>query len=172
MAALRLKMIDDYEIVFGAPGDIPGILMIQEANLPHNGGTLSVRLSADWFQRAILEESLVVCRREGAVVGYLLGASVATWGNVPIIRAMLCAFPPQPDFYLYGPICVAETERGNGLASAMFEELKARRRGRTAMLFVRADNPPPLRAHQKMGMRELGEFVNDGVPYVAFTYVG
>ena len=165
-------MIDDYEIVFGAPDDIPGILTIQEANLPHNGGSLSVRLSADWFQGAILEQSLIVCRREGGVVGYLLGASLAAWGNVPIIQAMLCAFPPHPDFYLYGPICVAEIERGKGVAGAMFEELKARRRGRAAMLFVRADNPPSLRAHQKMGMRELGTFVNDGMPYVAFTYVG
>src|SRR5262249_7510762 len=127
-----LQMIDDHEIVFGTPDDIPGILTIQEANLPHNGGTLSVRLSADWFQRAIIEKSLIVCRRESAVVGYLFGVSLASWGNVPIIKAILCAFPPQPDFYLYGPICVAETERGKGVAGAMFEELKARRRGRPA----------------------------------------
>ena len=165
-------MTADYEIFLGTPEDIPGVLTLQEANLPHNGGTLSVRLSADWFQRAILEKSLLVCRREGAVVGYLLGASLTAWGNVPVIQAMLCAFPPHPDFYLYGPICISETERGKGLAGAMFEELKARRRGQPAMLFVRADNPSSLRTHQKMGMRELGAFVNDGVPYIAFTYVG
>ena len=163
-------MIADYDIVFGTPDDVPGILTLQEANLPHKGGTLSVRLSADWFQRAILEKSLIVYRREGAVVGYVLGASLAAWGNVPIIQAMLSAFPPRPDFYLYGPVCVAETERGKGLAGAMFEELKARLPGRAGMLFVRSDNPPSLQAHQKMGMRELGTFVSDGVPYVAFTY--
>ena len=67
---LRASMIADYDIVFGTPDDVPGILTLQEANLPHKGGTLSVRLSADWFQRAILEKSLIVCRREGAVVGY------------------------------------------------------------------------------------------------------
>jgi RimJ/RimL family protein N-acetyltransferase len=54
----------------------------------------------------------------------------------------------------------------------MFEQLKAHRPSRPAMLFVRSDNPPSLQAHQKMGMRELGTFVSDGVPYVAFTYRG
>ena len=36
------QMIADYEIVLGTPDDIPGVLMLQEANLPHNGGSLSV----------------------------------------------------------------------------------------------------------------------------------
>jgi predicted GNAT family acetyltransferase len=67
---------------------------------------------------------------------------------------MLCAFPP-PDCYLYGPVCVAESERGKGLARALFEELRARLPGRPAMLFVRADNAASLRAHRKMGMHDL-----------------
>jgi RimJ/RimL family protein N-acetyltransferase len=42
--------------------------------------------------------------------------------------------------------------------------------GRPAMTFVRADNAPSLRAHRKMGMRELGTFVSEGVPHIALTY--
>ena len=38
------------------------------------------------------------------------------------------------------------------------------------MTFVRADNVPSLRAHQKMGMRELGTFISEGVPQIALTY--
>ena len=97
---------------------------------------------------------------------------MAANAHIAIIQAMLCAFPPPPDCYLYGPICVAESERGNGLARAMFEELRARLPGRPAMLFVRADNTASLRAHEKMGIRDLGTFMNDGVPYVALTYIG
>src|SRR5215475_592432 len=98
MAALRLKMIDDYEIVFGAPGDIPGILMIQEANLPHNGGTLSVRLSADWFQRAILEESLVVCRREGGPITLPHFVRIRRWGCESLVSSSMtvCLMLPSP----------------------------------------------------------------------------
>ena len=166
------EMIADHEISLGTPDDIPGVLMLQEANLPHNGGSLSVRMNADWFQRAILEKSLVIGRRDGKVVGYVLGTSFGMKAPVAIIQSMLRAFPAPPDCYLYGPMCVAETERGKGLASAMFKELRARLSGRPAMLFVRADNTSSLQAHRKMGMRELGTFVNEGVHYVALTYGG
>jgi ribosomal protein S18 acetylase RimI-like enzyme len=165
-------MTADYEIFLGTPEDISGVLTLQEANLPHNGGNLSVRLSADWFQRAIRERSLVICRREGKIVGYVLGTSFGLKEPVAIIQSMLRAFPASPDCYLYGPICVAETERGKGLATAMFKELRAHLSGRPAMLFVRADNPSSLQAHRKMGMQELGTFDNEGVLYVALTYSG
>jgi len=38
------------------------------------------------------------------------------------------------------------------------------------MTFVRADNGTSLRAHHKMGMRELGTFVNGGVTFIALSY--
>jgi predicted GNAT family acetyltransferase len=85
---------------------------------------------------------------------------------------MLRSFPAPPDCYLYGPVCVDATERGKRLAGMMFEELRARLPGRPAMTFIRADNDPSLRAHRKMGMRELGTFMSEGVPHIAFTYIG
>jgi RimJ/RimL family protein N-acetyltransferase len=42
--------------------------------------------------------------------------------------------------------------------------------GRPAMTFVRADNLPSLQAHRKMGMRELGTFMSEGIPHVALSY--
>ena len=57
-----------------------------------------------------------------------------------IIQTMLRDFPPLPDCYLYGPVCVAETERGKGLAGALFEVLQRHMAGRPAMTFIRADN--------------------------------
>src|ERR1700752_1251908 len=121
-----------YDISLARLEDVPDILALQEMNLPVSGGTLSVRLTPDWFEDAILEKSVVVGRRESKVVGYLVGASLAANAEVSIIQAMLRTFPPTPGCYVYGPICVAETERGKGLASAMFEELRARLSGRPA----------------------------------------
>jgi len=83
---------------------------------------------------------------------------------------MLRTFPPPPNCYLYGPVCVAETERGKGLAGAMFKELQTQMNGRPAMTFVIADNDSSLRAHDKMGMQRLGTFVNGTVTYVALKY--
>src|SRR5664279_999781 len=159
-----------YEISLATPDDIPGILAVQEPNLPDSGGSLSVRQTADWFKHAVLEKSVVVGRRDGKVVGYVLGTSLAAKAHVTIIQTMLRAFPAPRDCYLYGPVCVAETERGKGLAAALFEVLQTHMGGRPAMTFVRADNAPSLRAHRKMGMRELGTFMSKGVPHIALTF--
>ena len=158
-----------YKIAFGTPSDIPAILALQESNLPENGGSLSVREAADWFTRASGEKSLVVARRDGKLVGYLLGTSIATKAHVPIIQEMLNTFPTSLDCYLYGPVCVTETERGKGLAGAMFEKLQSHMR-RPAITFVRADNGASLRAHRKMGMQDVGPFTNEGVSFVAFAF--
>ena len=165
-------MTADYEITLATPEDIPGIITLQDPNVIDRGGGLSVRQTAEWFRRSMLEMPIIVGRRDGKIVGYVLSTSLAAKSHVSIIQAMLRSFPPPPDCYLYGPVCVHTTERGKGLAGMMFEELRARLPGRPAMTFVRADNAPSLQAHRKMGMRELGMFMSEDVPYVAFTYTG
>ena len=162
----------DYDIALATPDDIPGMLALQDANLPDKGGSLSVRLTEDWFRDTILEKSIVVARCNSKVVGYVMGTSLAANAHIAIIQAMLRAYPASPDCYVYGPICVAKSERGKGLARALFEQLRSLIPGRPAMLFVRADNPSSLQAHRKMGMRELGTFDNEGVRYMALTYSG
>ncbi len=130
----------EYDISLATPDDVPGILALQEPNLVERGGGLSVRQNADWFRRAILDKSVVVARSNGKVVGYVLGTSLAAKAHIPIIQAMLRAFPPPPDCYLYGPVCVAESERGKGLAVLLFKELQTHMNGRPTMTFIRADN--------------------------------
>jgi GNAT superfamily N-acetyltransferase len=132
-----------------------------------NGGSLSVRQTADWFKKAILEKSVVAGRHNGKVVGYVLGTSLAAKAHVGIIQSMLRTFPPPLDCYLYGPVCVAKAERGKGLAGALFEVLRTHMGNRPAMTFVRTDNAPSLQAHRKMGMRDVGTFVHEDVTYIA-----
>ena len=92
--------------------------------------------------------------------------------DVPIIRALLAAYPGAPDAYVYGPICVSAEERGKGVAQAMFAELQRLLPGREGILFIRRDNPASLRAHASMGMHEVAGFVFNGNDYVALSYVG
>jgi L-amino acid N-acyltransferase YncA len=160
----------DFEIALATPADIPGIMAVQEPNVPDSGGSLAVRRTAEWFDRTMLEMPIVVARREGRVVGYVVSTSLAAKSDVGIVQAMLRRFPPPRDCYLYGPVCVSETERGKGLAQILYEELRERLPGRPAMTFVRVDNTASLRAHRKMSMRELGTFLNEGIVYVAFGY--
>ena len=165
-------MTTRYDITLATPEDVPAILALQEVNLYENGGGLSARQTGEWFRRTMSEMPIVVGRRDGKLVGYLLATSLAAKAHVAIVQTMLRVFPPPPECYLYGPVGVAGSERGNGLAGILYAELRSRMRGRPAMTFIRSDNAPSLRAHRKMGMKELGEFATDGESYIAFSYDG
>ena len=165
-------MPEECEIAVATTGDIDAILDLQEQNLPSHGGTLSVRLPREWFEAAIAAMPVIVARRDGALVGYVVSSSLAANAVVPVVQAMLRAYPAAADAYVYGPVCVEETERGHGLAGAMFAMLRAHLPRREAVTFIRRDNEPSLRAHAKMGMRQLGSFDHDGVAFAALSCDG
>ena len=152
--------------------DLDGILELQAANQPERGGMLSANLSRSRVAELMLGMPLIVARRGGRVVAFLMNSTREMNDDIPIIRAMLEAYPGTADAYVYGPICVKEEERGKGLAQAMFTELRRLERGREGILFIRRDNPASLRAHRKMGMREVAGFVLGGIDYVVLSYVG
>ena len=165
-------MDEIYEIGSATVGDISAILDLQERNLPHQGGTLSARLSRSWFEAAITAMPVIVARQAGRVVGYLVSSPLQAYAEVPVVQAMLQAYRGAPDAYVYGPICVEKTERGRGVVGAMFEALRARLPGREGVLFIRRDNEASLKAHAKMGVREVAAFKYDGTDFAVLSYVG
>jgi len=52
----------------------------------------------------------------------------------------------------------------------MYQEMRKRLPGRTAMSFARSDNIPSIRANRKMGKMELGEFIHDAESYIVFAF--
>ena len=167
-----MSATDGIEIDTADERDLDGILALQEANQPERGGTLSARLSRTQLQTMLTDLPLLVARRYDAIVGYLLAASTATVGGVPVIRAMLAAYGGKPNAYVYGPIVVAEAERGRGLAQHLFESLRTRLPGREGILFIRADNSASLRAHEKMGVVPRGTFRHNDRDFVVLSYEG
>jgi hypothetical protein len=115
---------------------------------------------------------VIAAKRNGQVVGYLVFGSLAAQSKVPIVQAMLKAYPGTPDAYNYGPVCVAESERGRGLAGEMFAALRALFPEREAVAFIRGDNAPSLSAHTKMGMQQVAEFTHDGIEFVVMAHSG
>ena len=152
--------------------DAPGILDLQASNLPDRGGLLSVGFPQAWFEAAIAAMPVIIAERDGEVLGYLVSAPFSALAQVPIVQAMLRAYPGSEDGYLYGPICVAEAERGRGLALALFAELRAQLPGREGIAFIRRDNAVSLRAHRRMGMREVAEFDFKGAPHAVIACPG
>jgi L-amino acid N-acyltransferase YncA len=162
----------DHKIALATRDDISGILDLQERNLSKNGGSLSVPFSKEWFETAIADAQVIVARRNGYVAGYLVFSTFAAQSHVPLVQAMLKAYSGTPDAYNYGPICVAENQRGQGLAGAMFAALKALLPGREGIAFIRRDNKASLLAHKKMGMKEVAEFTHDNVVFAVVAYGG
>ena len=162
----------EQEIVLATRDDISGILDLQERNLSSNGGSLSVPFSRDWFEAAIADAQVIVARRNGSIVGYLVFSTFAAQAHVPLVQAMLKVYSGAPDAYNYGPICVAESERGRGIAVAMFAELRGRLPGREGIAFIRRDNAASLMAHKRMGMKEVGEFTHDKTAFAVVAYTG
>jgi L-amino acid N-acyltransferase YncA len=162
----------DEEIGLAARDDIAGILELQEENLIDRGGALSVAFPHEFLETAIAEMPVIVARKDGRVIGYLMSSPLAAMQRVPIIDAMLRAYKVSAGAYLYGPICVAQAERGRGLAGRLFAALCEELPRREGILFIRRDNASSLRAHAKMGLREVAEFTHDGVAHAVLSYIG
>src|SRR5215213_5119699 len=105
----------DYQIAVATRDDIASILALQEENLPENGRLLSVRLPFQWFEAALEEMPIILVLKNRQMVGYLIASALSSQAHLPIIQSMMRAYSALPDAYLYGPICVAASERGRGL---------------------------------------------------------
>jgi predicted GNAT superfamily acetyltransferase len=164
--------IPGVNIGVAAEADLDGTMELQAANQLERGGMLSASLPRSRVAEMIHRRGLIVARRGDRVVAFLMTSTREMNDDVPVIRAMLDAYPGTADAYVYGPVCVMEEERGKGLAQAMFTELRRLEPGREGILFIRRDNPASLRAHTKMGMREVAGFVFGGQEHVVLSYVG
>ena len=161
-----------FEIALATRPDVAGILELQERNMRDNGGALSVRFSRDWFETAIGDMPVLVARDREQVIGYVVSTTLMAQAHDPLIQAMLRAYPGAPGAYNYGPICVAESHRGRGVAMALFEALRTRLQGREGFTFIRADNAASRKVHAKMGMRDVAEFRHGDAAYVVVAYQG
>ncbi len=158
------------EIGLATKADIDGILELQDANHLDRGGTLSVRFPREWFEARLSDTPVIVARRGGRIVAYVISSSIQAQASAGIVQAMLNAYSHSPNAYIYGPVCVAAEERGHGLAGALFSGLLARMPDRECFTFIRADNIASLRAHAKMGLRTVATFTRDDVDYVVVAY--
>lgn len=168
-----MTTIGNIEVAVAGEADLHGILALQAANQISSGGMLSASFSRSQLQLMAKDMPLLVARRDQAVVGFLVCSTTETIRDIPIIMAALDSYPARAhDAYVYGPICIDEQERGHGLAQLLFDELKRLLPRREGVLFVRRDNEASIKAHRRMGMREVSSFSFGGMEHVVLSYVG
>lgn len=152
--------------------DLDGIVALQRANQMAQGGMLSAEIPRWRIAEMMHSMPLIVAKRDGHVRGFLMASTRAMMAELPVMVAMFGAYTAAADAYVYGPVCVDPAERGKGLAAAMFAQLRRLEPGREGVLFIRADNEASLRAHRRMGMREVAQFKLDGADFAVFSYIG
>jgi GNAT superfamily N-acetyltransferase len=169
-AAQPAKAPPGVEISRATSRDVEDIVALTDAAQDPDGGGLSQRMPAPLVHRFIEAMPCVVARREGTLVGVLLAQPRPQDDSAgPVTRAMLDAYPGGPDAYVYGPIAVVPEERGRGLAQALAAHLSELTGGREGILFIAAANAVSLKAHRKMGAKEVAGFTWEGRDFLVFS---
>jgi len=157
-----------YDITRAGSADVDGIASLLQANSPSRGGSLTGEFPRDKVSAMIAGGAVMVAYRDGKVVGVLFSAA-KDHEAPPVVHAMLAAWPGRDDAYTYGPVCIADSERGHGLLAKLYAALQRHYPGQEAILFIRRDNAASLRAHARLGMHEVASFSMDGVDYAVFS---
>jgi hypothetical protein len=150
--------------------DVGFISALLTANVGNRGGMLLGQWPPDAIERRISNGQLIVLAtsEEGGLLGVLL-TSEKGFGDTPPVQAMLKAWPGRADAYVYGPVCISEEARGRGVLEALYAKLQAVRPGREAILFIREDNPRSLKAHLRLGMREVARYDLKGERFIVLS---
>lgn len=159
-----------YEIRVATPEDIPELLALQGENQIGRGGALSIEFSAPWFDKVVRDLPVVIARREGRLAGFLVSSSPKATQDISLVRAKFAAYPATPGAYNSGPLCIAASERGRGLALKLFELQRQLLKGREGVAFIRKDNSNSRTAHAKYGFKEVAEFTHSGIEYLVVAY--
>jgi hypothetical protein len=164
--------------------DLASILALQEANLLPNldaeqrkQGFLSARFSAEQFALIARDVALIVAADGPHLAGYMCASSLAFNREVPLLAAMIEAFPQTPFLgqplasqrcVIYGPVCVDRAHRNRGVLRGMYEVLRREIAGEydAGVLFISRDNERSLAAHADgLGMHLVGDFSFGGRGY-------
>ncbi|PHV51223.1 N-acetyltransferase [Janthinobacterium sp. BJB301] len=160
-----------YLVSTAQAADIDSITALLQANSPSQGGSLTGEFSRDKVaSMADGASPVIVARRaaDGSVVGVLFSAAPAA-AQAPVVLAMLAAYADSGNAYVYGPVCIADSERGQGLLALLYSAMREQHAGKEAVLFIRRDNPGSLRAHERLGMYEVAAFDFDGAQFAVYS---
>ena len=168
---------------------IVGILALQELYLVTNlsdeekqAGFVTTRFTIDQLQDIISQQGLFVAIDKDVLVAYIFGGDWDFYSQWPIFKHMITYFPDldfknfdinTTESFQYGPICIHEDYRGNGLIKPFFEFMRKEmvKRFPLSLTFINKKNIPSLRAHTtKLNWETIGEFEYNSNHYCILAY--
>ena len=138
-------------------------------NSSERGGALFGDWSIGVVTKWITSGALIAVATDGSkLLGVLFTSEKARASAAPVV-AMLRAWPGTVDAYVYGPVCIDEAARGQGVLEKLLAYVAARLPGREAILVIKANNTRSLQAHVRLGMRQVANFELGGETFVVLS---
>lgn len=171
------------------PADLDGILEILRRNHIENlsaeerdEGFLSARFSREQLAEMINDIGVVVACDRDEVVGFLCATHPEFDHGAPIIETMLDTCT-QAEYdgqqlsnyrlFIYGPVCIDQSHRGQGLLSDLFAKLiqLVADQFEIGIAFVAHQNPHSLGAHTEgLGMTAVRNFAWNDDEYALLAF--
>ncbi|UXM94811.1 GNAT family N-acetyltransferase [Bartonella sp. HY329] len=99
------------------------------------------------------------------IAGVVFSFSVDSDGLPPVAKKIVELYPNLTrDDWFYGPVCIGEDFRGQGLLAKLCDKICSLNSGK-AIAFINSDNIISLKAHEKIGFTEAGRFKLDDVDW-------
>ena len=149
--------------------ELEQILALQQRNLPRNvdplaiadQGFVTVEHTLPILRRMHELEPSIVARDGPALAGYALVMPVECRSFVPVLEPMFQRLEGlRRRFYVMGQICIDGPWRGRGLFDGLYQAHREHLRDRYELVVteVSVRNPRSLRAHLRVGFREIERY--------------
>ncbi len=149
--------------------DAECISALLTANASDRGGALYGDWSIGVVTKWITDGTLIVVATDGPKLVGVLFTSEKGQTSAPPVVAMLKAWSGSAGAYVYGPVCIDQAARGEGVLEAMYARLVAWLPGREAVLFINASNTRSLQAHSRLGMVQVANFTLGGEMFIVLS---
>ena len=147
--------------------DLGAILELQQQNLARNlagiaDGFVTVEHTPEILRRMHALEPSIVAREGERLAGYALVMPAECREFIPVLRPMFARLDALGvrDFYVMGQVCVAPAWRGKGVFDGLYRAHRDLLGGKFSRVVteVSARNPRSLRAHYRVGFRDLERY--------------
>lgn len=173
----------------GHKNDIPGVLSLQDRYLFRNMSTLerqkgfvTTPFTVPQIEDIIDQNGLFVAENDNAIiVAYAFAGSWSYFEQWEIFNFMTSRFPrlsfhgspiTTENSFQYGPICIEEAYRGQGVLNQLFEEMRIEflKKYPISVTFINKVNVISEKAHiKKLGWEKVDEFEFNNNTYIGLA---
>ncbi len=174
----------------GNNDDIAGILSLQEKYLYRNlnelereKGFVTTPFTVSQIEEIIKQNGIFVSENENnQIIAYAYAGSWSYFEQWEIFNFMVSRFPKlnfngnkitTENSFQYGPVCIDEKYRGQGLLNEIFEEMRIEflKKYPISITFINKVNAISLRAHtKKLGWVIIDEFEFNNNHYIGLGF--